>query len=105
MGKLRGLIGRALPEGLAPVIGLIEVVSLAIRPVTLGLRLAANMMAGHIIMGLMMGAMVGFSVFVSLLVLPGVVGICLFELAVGVVQAYVFILLFGIYVREWVGKA
>ena len=95
-GKLASLIGSGLPVFLAPVIGVIEVRSQFIRPVTLTLRLAANMMAGHIIIALLMGARIGGRIFLIFFVM----GIYLFEMVISVVQAYVFVLLLRIYVRE-----
>ena len=99
---MRGMIGTALPTYLAPVIGLIEVVRVLIRPITLALRLRANMMAGHVILALVIRFRVRLSFPLRLLVGLVVVGLHLFELGVCLVQAYVFVLLLRIYFREWV---
>ena len=98
--KSAGLIGSGVPVALAPVVGLIEGVSLVLRPVTLALRLTANMVAGHVIIRLLMMGLIGSSAVLSLLMLPCVVGIYLVEFAVSVLQAYVFVLLLRLYVRE-----
>ena len=99
--KVSRLVGKGLPNGLASIIGLIETARLIIRPLTLRLRLVANIMAGHIIMALLISALLnpsGLMMFLTISIL--VIGIYLFELAVCVVQAYVFILLLSIYVTE-----
>ena len=102
--KIARLVGSGLPLGLAPVIGLIEVIRFLIRPLTLALRLAANIIAGHIIIGLLIGALIRAMSVKSILLALMVIGIYLFESAISIVQAYVFILLLSIYIREWVTK-
>ena len=104
-GKLAIMIGTALPDMLASIVGLIETVRVLIRPLTLALRLVANIVAGHIIIGLLMMCFMSPVSIFSILLLGPLVGIYLFELAVCVVQAYVFILLLGIYIREWAERA
>ena len=100
--KLASLVGNGLPIGLAPVIGIIEVIRFIIRPLTLALRLAANIMAGHIIIGLLIAALIATVSVKSLLLGALVIGIYLFETAICLVQAYVFTLLLRIYIGEWV---
>lgn len=94
--KLAMLVGSGLPLLLAPVIGIIEVGRQIIRPLTLTVRLAANIIAGHIIMALLIGATMRRRIILVVLV----VGIYLFEIAICLVQRYVFILLLRIYIRE-----
>ena len=101
--KSARLIGTALPDELGPLVGLLETIRLIIRPITLGLRLAANMIAGHVILTLVMAKfMRALSLRLSsLIVLIILVGVSLFETAVCFVQAYVFILLVRLYISEW----
>tara|TARA_B100001996_G_C18672389_1_gene597160 strand:+ start:271 stop:903 length:633 start_codon:yes stop_codon:yes gene_type:complete len=91
------------PLLLAPLLVLIELVSYCARPLSLGLRLAANLTAGHLLM-----AIVGGFGFQFLLMGPfaGMVGsvlliaiLCL-EVAVLFIQAYVFSLLVCIYMED-----
>lgn len=99
-----------LPSGtpwvLAPLIIVIELISFLSRPVTLSVRLFANMTAGHILLKVFagfiisMGAAGGF--LTALAVLPFAMNVALsaLELLVAVVQAYVFALLTCIYLND-----
>nr|YP_009114529.1 ATP synthase F0 subunit 6 [Brachirus orientalis]AHZ58111.1 ATP synthase F0 subunit 6 [Brachirus orientalis]AID59738.1 ATP synthase F0 subunit 6 [Brachirus orientalis] len=96
-----------LPEGtpipLIPVLIIIETISLFIRPLALGVRLTANLTAGHLLMHL-----VATATFVLLTLTPPVAvltGILLLlftllEIAVAMIQAYVFVLLLSLYLQE-----
>nr|YP_009131232.1 ATP synthase F0 subunit 6 [Cryptochiton stelleri]AIA77081.1 ATP synthase F0 subunit 6 [Cryptochiton stelleri] len=99
------VISHLLPSGapsvLNPFLVLVETVSIGVRPITLSVRLAANMSAGHIILGLVGSYLsVGFFAFsFSILVLLLVVQIFyfLFEIGVSLIQAYIFALLVSLY--------
>ena len=92
------------PEGvplvLKPLIIPIEVLSYLIRPVTLSVRLFANMMAGH----LMLKVFAGFSVLmgVGFGLLPMFFNVALigFEFLIAFLQAYVFTILSCIYLKD-----
>ena len=104
MAKLGEYVGTRIPVALAPPIGLCEVIRTLIRPLTLGLRLGANMLAGHVITSLVLNSLVymvhvgGLGLGVLMLVS---VGLYLFEMAVCFIQAYVFVLLLRIYIQEF----
>ncbi len=104
VAKLGEYVGTRIPVILAPPIGLCEVIRTLIRPVTLGLRLGANMLAGHVITSLVLNSLVfmfhagGIGLGVLLIIS---VGLYLFEMAVCFIQAYVFVLLLRIYVQEF----
>lgn len=76
------------PLPLSVFLFLIEVVSLAIRPLTLALRLGANITAGHIVLGMVMGTLVLRPFFYF------------FEIFVCVIQGYIFVTLVSVYRRE-----
>ena len=78
---------------LAPALVLIEVASTLIRPLALGLRLMANITAGHLLVHLFAG-------WASLSIVVRVVFffIILLEIMVSFIQAYVFSLLLSLYV-------
>jgi F-type H+-transporting ATPase subunit a len=92
-----------LPEGtpwwLTPLVVPLEILSYFIRPVSLSIRLFANMMAGHTMLNV-------FGSFVILLgvfgVLPFAVNIALtlFEFLVAGLQAYVFTILTCLYLKD-----
>lgn len=88
-----------LPAALAPLLVPIEVISYLARPVTLSLRLFANMMAGHTMLKVFGGFVValglfGFAPFVF------IVAIYALELVVAVLQAYVFTVLTCLYLND-----
>jgi len=88
------------PVFLLPLIVVIEVVSYCIRPVSLALRLFANMMAGHTLMHILVGFLVGAPLLTTLLVLIAVFAVTLLEFGIALLQAYVFVVLCCIYIRD-----
>ncbi len=98
-----------VPIGLRWLVGLIELVSIFIlRPVTLAVRLFANMLAGHLMLTLLLASGVIFALavpdigFRAAIGLPWFVlglGIWLFEVVVAVLQAYIFTLLSAVYIQ------
>nr|USF12780.1 ATP synthase subunit 6 [Hirundo rustica rustica] len=100
-------LGHLLPEGtptpLIPALILIETTSLLIRPLALGVRLTANLTAGHLLIQLISTATVAlFSTMpmVSLLTLMVLFLLTILEVAVAMIQAYVFVLLLSLYLQE-----
>ena len=99
-----GFMSHLQPTGspvlLNPFLCIIELVSNLVRPLTLSVRLTANLSTGHILMALSGISFVSGGTFVGLLVL--VVGLFyfLFELGVCFVQGYIFTLLPTLYVDE-----
>lgn len=89
-----------VPVVLLPLIVVIEVVSYCIRPVSLALRLFANMMAGHTLMHILVGFLTGAPVLTTLLVGVAIFAVTLFEFAIALLQAYVFVVLCCIYIRD-----
>ena len=94
------LVPTGTPGALIPVIVIIETVSNIIRPGTLSIRLAANMVAGHLLLTLL-GSQGPNAQGIVLLVLMGrlILLLCL-ELAVACIQAYVFTILRSLYLNE-----
>lgn len=102
---LKGFLPSGTPIALAPFIYLLEVISHFLRPFTLGVRLYANMYAGHIILG-------AFAIFVEIALekitaVSAVVGtmslamqivMYAFEVFVAFLQAYVFAILTSVYI-------
>ncbi|KYQ54163.1 ATP synthase subunit a [Trachymyrmex zeteki] len=86
---------------LIPFMVIIESIILIIRPITLSIRLTANMIDGHLLLSLLGSSGVGMNSFVLLVVLV-VVQFILFVLAifVSLIQAYVFSILSALYRRE-----
>nr|YP_009554225.1 ATP synthase F0 subunit 6 [Mesabolivar sp. ITV1036I1]YP_009554251.1 ATP synthase F0 subunit 6 [Mesabolivar sp. ITV1036I3]QBA91981.1 ATP synthase F0 subunit 6 [Mesabolivar sp. ITV1036I1]QBA92007.1 ATP synthase F0 subunit 6 [Mesabolivar sp. ITV1036I3] len=90
-----------VPEGsplmLSFLLVIIESISHIIRPFTLSIRLAANMMAGHLIIGLVSG--ISYSNFFSSLVLQSM--LMVLESGVALVQGIVFSILLLLYTVEY----
>nr|ARX78523.1 ATP synthase F0 subunit 6 [Hirundichthys oxycephalus]WNH17127.1 ATP synthase F0 subunit 6 [Hirundichthys speculiger]WNH18596.1 ATP synthase F0 subunit 6 [Hirundichthys affinis] len=100
-------LGHLLPEGtptlLIPILIIIETISLFIRPIALGVRLTANLTAGHLLIQL-----IATAAFQLLPIMPAVALsttvllflLTLLEVAVAMIQAYVFVLLLSLYLQE-----
>lgn len=92
------------PLGMSPLLVLIEIASYVSRPIALGMRLAANLTAGHILMAILadFGSKMLFFSFSVANLFPILIIICMTILEIGVlvIQAYVFCLLSMIYLRD-----
>nr|YP_010957230.1 ATP synthase F0 subunit 6 [Stegastes leucostictus]WMY90531.1 ATP synthase F0 subunit 6 [Stegastes leucostictus] len=100
-------LGHLLPEGtpvaLIPVLIIIETISLFIRPLALGVRLTANLTAGHLLIQLIAtAAFVLLPIMTTVATLTAVLLLLLtlLEVAVAAIQAYVFVLLLSLYLQE-----
>nr|YP_009484278.1 ATP synthase F0 subunit 6 [Paratoxodera polyacantha]AVQ55074.1 ATP synthase F0 subunit 6 [Paratoxodera polyacantha] len=94
------LVPQGTPGSLMPFMVCIETISNMIRPGTLSIRLAANMIAGHLLMTLLGNT--GNSMILSLLPLLILIQILLLmlESAVAMIQSYVFAVLSTLYSSE-----
>ena len=96
--SLAHLVPVGTPAALMPFIVLIETVRALIRPLTLSVRLMANMVAGHLLLRLAGGRVDGFISFLPLFISQtALIGL---EIAVAGIQAYVFIVLVSLYAKE-----
>nr|QFG38833.1 ATP synthase F0 subunit 6 [Buccinulum pallidum] len=99
-----GLLPMGAPAPLNPFLVIIETVSIMVRPITLSVRLTANMSAGHIVLTLI-GNYLTASIFLSsifsmLLLLSIQVLYTVFEFGISLIQAYIFCLLITLYSDE-----
>nr|QGI24271.1 ATP synthase F0 subunit 6 [Physidae sp. PE4]QYB18829.1 ATP synthase F0 subunit 6 [Physidae sp. P3S_19] len=89
------------PMYLVPALILIETVSVMIRPITLAVRLVANISAGHIILSLVAACLsswtLSFGGFVSM---SFSIFYMFFEVFVSLIQAYIFTLLISLYSED-----
>nr|QDC34390.1 ATP synthase F0 subunit 6 [Laodelphax striatellus]QDC34403.1 ATP synthase F0 subunit 6 [Laodelphax striatellus]QDC34416.1 ATP synthase F0 subunit 6 [Laodelphax striatellus]QDC34429.1 ATP synthase F0 subunit 6 [Laodelphax striatellus] len=85
------------PTPIAPFMILVESLSNLIRPVSLSVRLTANMIAGHLLMTLL-GNINSISSITLIITLQ--IAIMLFEMTVALIQAYVFTILMTMYSSE-----
>nr|AJA05323.1 ATP synthase F0 subunit 6 [Eopsaltria australis] len=101
--SLSHLLPEGTPTPLIPALILIETTSLLIRPLALGVRLTANLTAGHLLIQLISTATVTLAStmpVVSLLTLLVLFLLTILEVAVAMIQAYVFVLLLSLYLQE-----
>jgi F-type H+-transporting ATPase subunit a len=96
-------IPEGLPFWIIPMIFLIELISFLSRPVSLSIRLAANMMAGHTLLKVIAAFVVplglaGVAPLAFLVLLTG------FEIFIAILQAYIFTLLSCMYLSEAVAE-
>lgn len=89
-----------VPWALKPLIIPIEVLSYLIRPVTLSVRLFANMMAGHLMLKVFAGFCVAMGVGAGLVPMFFNVALIGFEFLIAFLQAYVFTILSCIYLKD-----
>nr|QMJ95728.1 Atp6 [Metschnikowia mauinuiana]QMJ95740.1 Atp6 [Metschnikowia mauinuiana] len=94
------------PLALVPVLVLMETLSYSSKAMSLGLRLSANMLSGHLLM-LMLGSLItnlmssSITGFVSgFMPLAGVIAMTMLEFAMAMMQAYVFCILFSGYLKD-----
>ncbi len=93
-----------LPKGtpwwLAPLMIIIELFTYLARPISLSLRLTANMVAGHVLLKVMAGFVVSLALFLKFLPLPLMVVLIGFEIFVAILQAYIFAILSCVYLND-----
>ncbi len=106
-GFLKLFLPSGTPGWLMPLIILIEIVSYCVRPISLSVRLFANMLAGHIMMKIFAGFIISLTVALGiaggfLAVLPFAFTLFLtgLELLVAFLQAYVFAILTCLYIND-----
>nr|YP_010596613.1 ATP synthase F0 subunit 6 [Hystrix indica]WAK83249.1 ATP synthase F0 subunit 6 [Hystrix indica] len=105
--KTKSSLAHFLPQGtpipLIPMLIIIETISLFIQPMALAVRLTANITAGHLLMHLIGGATLVLSAisaptaFITFIIL---ILLTVLELAVAMIQAYVFTLLVSLYLHD-----
>jgi F-type H+-transporting ATPase subunit a len=103
----RAFLPAGTPPVIAPLIVVIELISYLFRPVTLGVRLFANVLAGHIIIklfaefsGKLVDALGLAGAALALLPLAVNAIFFCFEAVVFLLQSYIFVLLTCVYIRQ-----
>lgn len=96
---------KGLPIALAPFVVIIEIISYLSRPISLSVRLFANMLAGHTMLKvfagfnvMMAGSIIGLTIgILPLLINTALVGL---EVMIAFIQAYVFATLTCLYLKD-----
>ena len=94
------LVPNGTPVALIPVMVIIETVRNVIRPGTLSIRLAANIVAGHLLLTLLGSQGPSVSGLAVLGLIVRLILLLCLELAVACIQAYVFTILSSLYLNE-----
>ena len=98
-GFLHVFLPSGVPLWLAPLLIFIEVLSYLTRPVSLSVRLFANMMAGHTTLKVFAGFVVALGLF-GVAPLVFVVALTALEVLIAFLQAYIFTILTCIYLND-----
>ena len=106
LGWFKLFVPHGVPGVILPFISLIEIISFLSRPVSLGLRLFGNMLAGHIVLKVF----AGFVVSLGAMGLGGIIGaaaplvmavaLTALEFLVAFLQAFVFAILTCVYLND-----
>lgn len=92
-----------VPIAILPLMILIEIMSYCIRPISLSVRLFANMLAGHTLLHIVAGFGVNLlkiNFFFGLLPILLLLAITALEFGIAFLQAYVFVILLSIYLKD-----
>jgi len=94
------LVPQGTPGLLIPFIVLIETIRNVIRPGTLAVRLAANIIAGHLLLTLLESRADGLPLTILVILIGAQILLLILESAVAIIQSYVFAVLRTLYASE-----
>nr|AMP43746.1 ATP synthase F0 subunit 6 [Leptogaster longicauda] len=94
------LVPQGTPPVLMPFMVLIETISNFIRPGTLAVRLAANMIAGHLLLTLLGNTGPSLNMVILSMLIFTQIALLVLESAVAIIQSYVFAVLTTLYSSE-----
>jgi len=84
---------------MAPFMFFIHTISEIARPITLAVRLYANILAGHLIIFVFLSFILYFGTLVAFISVPAAIIFYAFEIFVAVLQAYIFAILTQVYIE------
>lgn len=100
------LVPAGCPLGLLPLLVIIEFISYLARNVSLGLRLAANILSGHMLLNILAGFSYNIMTsgilffFLGLIPLSFIIAFSGLELGIAFIQAQVFVVLSSSYIKD-----
>ena len=106
LGWFKLFVPHGVPLAILPVISVIEIISFLSRPISLGLRLFGNMLAGHIVLKVFagfvvsLGALGGIGILGAIAPLVMAVALTALEFLVAFLQAFVFAILTCVYLND-----
>ncbi len=112
-GFFKIFVPSGVPVVLLFIVTPIEIISFLSRPISLGMRLFANILGGHVALKVFAGFVPSLAVALGglgmlmggLLVMPLIVGVTALEFLVAFLQAYVFAMLTCVYLNDALGEA
>jgi F-type H+-transporting ATPase subunit a len=106
LGWFKLFVPSGVPMAILPFISVIEIISFLSRPISLGLRLFGNMLAGHIVLKVFTGFVVSLSavgiggMLGAIAPMAMAVALTALEFLVAVLQAFVFAILTCVYLND-----
>ncbi|MGV7221641.1 MAG: F0F1 ATP synthase subunit A [Nitrospinales bacterium] len=94
------LIPPGIPKIMVPVMIPIEIISMIARPISLAVRLFANMTAGHTVLAVLFGLGMSSPLWVGWMPMSFTVVVYGLELAIACIQAYIFTILTCVYIGD-----
>lgn len=91
---------KGVPVWLAPLMIVIELFTYMARPISLSLRLAANMIAGHILLKVLAGFVLLLPMVFKITPIPVIMVLTVFEIFICILQAYIFTILACVYLND-----
>ncbi len=100
-GYVTGFVPPGLPLKIVfvPFMFIIEWISELSKPLTLAMRLYANMLAGHLLIFIFLSFILYFGTYMAVISVPMALVLYAFEIFVAVLQAYIFAILTQVYIE------
>jgi F-type H+-transporting ATPase subunit a len=89
-----------IPLVMAPMMVFIEIFTYLSRPISLSVRLAANMIAGHVLLKVLAGFVLMLGLVFGAIPIPFISVLVGFEIFVAILQAYIFTILICVYLND-----
>lgn len=100
-GYMKSFAPPGMPKPMVPFIWSLEFLQEYLtKPLTLGLRLYANMLAGHLLIFVFLSLILTFGTATAAISVPAAVVLYAFEIFVSVIQAYIFAILSQVYIEQ-----
>ena len=97
---LKSFAPAGMPVVMVPIIWFLEFLQEFTKPLTLGLRLYANMLAGHLLIFVFLSLILTFGSLVAVISVPAALALYAFKIFVSVIQAYIFAILTQVYIEQ-----
>ena len=100
-GYISGFVPPGLPLKIifVPFMFFIEIISELSKPLTLAMRLYANVLAGHLLIFIFLSFILYFGTYMAVISVPMAIILFAFEIFVAVLQAYIFAILTQVYIE------